>query len=61
MSGSSGSTFDHLGCHIRIAVAVTTDPGSRPYYRLVEQFGIRPPAAQRVPHRGVDLGDHLEE
>ena len=57
----AGGQFHDLGGDVRVAVAVTADPGSRPHDRPVQEIGIRPAATQRVANRGVDLGDDLEE
>ena len=59
--GAEGRQFHHLGGDIRIAVAVTADPRSGPQDGSLQQRGIRPARAQRIPDGGVDLRDHLEE
>ena len=61
VGGVAGGKTNHLGGDVRIAVAVTADPRPGPHHRRDQQVRAGPASAQRVPHLGVDLGDHLEE
>ena len=61
VGGTRGGQVHHLGRDIGIAVAVTADPRSGPQNRALQQWGVRPTGTQSVPHRGIDLRDHLKE
>jgi hypothetical protein len=58
---AAGGQPHHVRSDVRVAVTVAADPRAGPQDGFGQQVGIGPPAAQRLPHLGVDLWHHLEE